>query len=194
MEEIIAGIGIGFDVVEQHTRCCCQLGQNRPTAKALRQARGLHPGLSHQLSGNLAMLLSVGGKGLGQQLWIAGSQVRQAGDPLLQQHLAALTADATHLAEMPHGGGLLIADASPAAQGALFAIAHQGRWRGLGKISCQALQALIELVLQAASQCQALPLQEPAFTGHHQTMGHCCLLVLRQQAPPKRQHHPRFPG
>jgi hypothetical protein len=62
------------------------------------------------------------------------------------------------------------------------------------KINGETLQALIELMLQAASQCQALPLQEPTFTGHHQTMGHWCLLVLRQQAPPKRQHHPSFAG
>jgi hypothetical protein len=133
-------------------------------------------------------------QGFSQRRRITGRQLGQAGDSLIQQHLAPLAADATHLTEVTVPGSLLIAQPPPTAQHALLAIRHQGRRLPAVQIDRQLGDGLVELGLQAAREGEALPLQPPASPRHHQRLGHRRLLMVGQQAPPEGQHQPVLPG
>ena len=91
------------------------------------------------------------GQGVGQLQGIGRSQVAEALQAQLLQQLTPLAADATHLTEVPFGGGFAVAEAAPAAEHAFLAVVDQGRRAGALQVAGQALQAFIELVLEAAA-------------------------------------------
>ena len=131
---------------------------------------------------------------LGQPSRIAAGQIGQVADALAHQQVAALAADAAHLAEVPLGGRHLIAGLAPAAEGAFLAVADQARGLAALQVGGEALQALVELALQAAAQGQRLLLQLAPPTGHHQAMADRSLLQGRQQPAPKGQLQPMLAG
>ena len=61
MQKVVAGVGVRFDVVDQHPAGLAQLRQGlaHGSRAANRRPRGLHTGLSHQLRRHLAVLLAM---------------------------------------------------------------------------------------------------------------------------------------
>ena len=134
------------------------------------------------------MLLPIDGQFLGQLLRVPGCQIRQVGHPPLQQHLPPFTANTADLAEVPHRRSLPVARAAPTAEGALLAVVHQGRRCGLGQICGETLQALIELMLEATAQGQALLLQGPPRPRQHQRPHACEVLkMIAHERIPKKE-------
>ena len=199
VQEVVAGIGIRLDVIEQHPRRRGQLrqrvgGGSIRGRQPLGPAAGLHPGLGHQVGGTVAVLVAMGRQGLGQLVGIAVRQLGQAVDARRQQHLAALAADAAHFAEMALAGGLLVAEAAPAAEHALLAVGHQGRHPIPGQIRGQPGQHLLQLGLQATTELEPLALQAIARARHHQGLGYGRPLVLAQQPSPQGQQQAVLAG
>ena len=89
MQKIVAGVGIGFDVVDEHPAGGGQLGQGCGRLAWLhRQAQRLppllHEGLGHQPRRHLAVLLAVHLQRIGQILWISRGQGTQLGQAELE--------------------------------------------------------------------------------------------------------------
>ena len=195
MQKIVPGVGVGFDVVEEHPRGGGQFGQGIPRSAAAWFAAGLHQGLGHQLGGHIPVLLAVLFQGTGQGFRVGGRQLRQARHPEADQQVTPLAADAAHLAEVALGAGLPVAEASPAAEGAFLAVVHQRRWLAARlQLLGQAGQHLLQLLLQAAAQLENLLLQLAARAGQHQCPGHRCPLLGRQQPAPEGQHQAVLSG
>ena len=195
VQEIVAGVGIGLDVVNEHPGGLGQFGQGGAGGQPAAFPCRLHPGLGHQLGGHIAVLFAMVFQGIGQTFRIGRGQFSQAGDAQADQQVAALAADAAHFAEVPFRGGLAIAEPAPGAQGAFFAVADQWWCFSTGfQLGRQARQHLLQLLVQAGAQVELLPLQLIARPGQHQGLGHGRPLVLRQQPPPEGQHQPVLAG
>ena len=192
MQEVVAGVGIGFDVVDQHPRRLGQVRQGGAGVAAQGLAALLHLGLGNQLRSHLAQLFAMHGQGVGQLQGVGRSQVAEALQAQLLQQLAPLAADATHLTEVPFGGGFAVAEAAPAAEHAFLAVVDQGRRAGALQIAGQALQAFIELVLEAAAQGQGLPLLAGPHPRQHQPMANRRLLGVPEQAAPEGEGEAGF--
>ena len=149
VEEVVAGIRVGFDVVEQHARGIAQFRTSRGNVQMLHSAITLDPGLGHQAMGSLPVLLSEPCHALRQLLGIRCRQVLQTFDTQLLQHLPAFRPDATHLTEMPFLRSDRSAGASPAAEAALAPVRCQGRWGVAAEVLRQLAQTLGQLPPQA---------------------------------------------
>ena len=126
-----APCGLAIKGLSWPSLCPRPLWSRHSGLKTLGTPAQLHPRLRHQLGGDGSVLLGVlriaALKLCRQLLRIGGSQLGQAADAMPQQQLTAFAANAAHLTEVSLGGGLLIAELLPAAEGAFLAIAHQ--WR-----------------------------------------------------------------
>lgn len=130
------------------------------------------------------MLLAVHLQRIREDLGIGGGQGTELGQAELEQQLTPLGADAADLAEVALHGRLLIAEASPGAEHALLAVAHQ-RWRrGALQVGRHFGQGLIQLAQQSIPEHQPLPLEPPGACRHHQAMADRPLLPPREQLPP----------
>jgi hypothetical protein len=194
VQEIIPGIWVRFDVVEEQSRGAIQFAERQAWIQPFGLALLLHPGLGHQLGRNLPVLLAMHLQLGGQLLGVRGRQAIEAANPQLQQKFTALSANATDLAEMALCGSGLITKPSPATEGAFLAITDQSRRTGALQVALETHQAVVELVLQASAKGQGLPLKTPTIPSHHQALGHLSLLVISQEAPPEGQLEPVLAG
>ena len=170
MQEVVAGVGIGFDVVDQHARRCDQLRQRSTRITAQRQPIALHPRLRDQLIRHLGVLLTVHEQRISELLRCGGGQLLEAINAELQQHVAPFGTVAAHFAEVPLRCSHLITGSAPTAEHALLAIGNQGGWRGPGQIARQPFQGLIKLAGQAAGEVEGFLLQAAPGAGEHQPL------------------------
>ena len=100
MQEVIARIGIRFDVVEQHTLGGLEFRQGWGRIQTLHQPFPLGPGLSHQRRRHGSVLLPEAFQLIRQASGISSREVLQTLDAQVLEHFAPLRANATDLTEM----------------------------------------------------------------------------------------------
>lgn len=153
----------------------------------------LHQGLGDQFGGHLPVLFAMGGQGGCQALGVCRRQVGQAADACLDKQFPALAANTAHLTEVALLAGLLIAEVSPGAKGAFFAVAYQGWWLMALQVRRQAGQALVQLGCQGARQVDLLG-SPGSGAAQHQALIHRRPLALGQQPTPQGQHQTMLTG
>jgi hypothetical protein len=128
MQEVMARIGVGLDVIEQNPRRSLQFRQGEGAIQPFDQAITLGHGLGNQSASNISMLFAKPFHLNGQPFWISRCEVVEAMNPKLLKHVAPLCTDATHLTEMAIRRSNAATTFTPTTQRALATIRSQGWW------------------------------------------------------------------
>ena len=188
MQKVVAGIRVGFDVIEQHPGSIHQFRQcGRRRQQRLHLSIPLRPSLSHQRCRHRAVLFAEVLQLRFQCDWVRIGQRLQAVDPEIEKHVPALGADSADLTEVSLPTGFGIADTPPTAEGAFAPISRQWWRRRPFQVGRQLAQGFIQLALQAVTQSNRFLFQAPTRASESQAMGHRSLLKIRQQTGRERQ-------
>ena len=181
MQEVIASIGIRFDVVEQHPLGRLKFWQGWSRIQSLHESIPLGPGLGHQGGCHRAVLFSEAFELIRQASGISSRKVLEALDAQVLKHFAALRPNATDLTEMTSRRRLGVAQPPPTAERAFTAISRQGGGLGAAQIARQLAQGVIQLFVQCRIQGQPFLLQTTPRTSHGQRLWNGSLLEIGQK-------------